>query len=122
MNYEITQIAVNPTMDPMKAVMDCLFEKRCDLFISDGILELIKKVHSYTKTFNGKQEVYVFNKRARGTEALFSFVVKTKNNENLVSNLECIISELGVMRRNEDVINGTTMEKVYVRLQEEKIS
>ncbi len=122
MNYKITQIAVNHTMDPMKAVMDCLFEKRCELFISDRILELIKKAHSYTKMSNGKDELYVFHKRARGTDALFSFEVETTNEGNVVSNLECIISELGTMKEDQDLVNRMAMERVYVRLEEEGIN
>jgi len=119
-NYQITQIAVNQTMDPMKAVMDCLFEKKCELFISDRILEHIKKAHSYTKMGNGKEDLYIFHKRARGTDALFSFVVEAGPDGNLVSNLECIISELGTMKKNEDLVSMETKEKVYVRLLEEE--
>ena len=116
---EITKIAVNRTMDPMQAVMNCLFEKRGDVFISNRILEHIKKVHSYTKISQGKEETYTFHKRIRGTDELFSFLVVTGPAGNRAYGLDCLIAEFGVVHKNANITESKMNPKVYVMLQEE---
>lgn len=113
---KITRIVVQSTVDPMPKVMECLFGK-CETSISDEVLHAMKKLHSYTKIVKGNVEIYTFYKRARGTDALFSFLVTTGTKENKVSNLDCI-AELGLMERHEDV-NTTPAKKVYVMIRGE---
>lgn len=112
-------IAVERTMDPMKEVMDCLFEKKGEVFISNKILEFIKKAHSYTMIPCGTYDVYTFHKRARGTDALFSFIVMSGEEGNKVSNLECI-AELGLVGKQCELVDTKTREKVYVTVQGEE--
>ena len=116
---EITRIAVKRTMDPMQEVMNCLFEKNGDVFISDKILSLIKEAHSYTMIPRGNAEEYTFHKRVRGTDALFSFLVTTGPAGNHVSSLDCIAAELGLMEKHKDMADENTGAKVYVMLQDE---
>ena len=101
---DFTRIAVKRTMDPMQVVMNCLFEKKGDVFISNKILEIIKKAHSYTMSTQGKEDVYTFHKRIRGTDTLFSFLVTKRPEGNRVSNLDCITADFGVLYNHE---NGT---------------
>ena len=68
--------------------MNCLFKNDGEIEISDKILEAIKSEHSYTMKPNGKEDVYTFNKRARGTEVLYSFFVRVGGFGNRVSDLE----------------------------------
>ena len=110
-------IAVESAVDPMTQVMDCLF-RECEVLISDKILDVMKKFHSYTKMTKGKVEKYTFHRRTRGTDALFSFVVTTGMNGNKVSDLECIAAELGLMGKQETSCEKTG-EKVYVIFKEE---
>ena len=117
MKREITEIAVTKTMEPMQTVLDCLFEKKCEIYISMEVLELIKQAHSYTKFPGKKGEVYKFYKRVRGTNALFSFSVNTGEKENLVSGLD-YVTELGLVQRNEEMFHNMSSEKVYIMLQE----
>lgn len=116
---EITTIAVNRTMDPIQAVMACLFEKRGEVFISNKILENIKKVHSYTMISGGKEEVYTFHKRIRGTDTLFSFLVSTGPAGNRAYGLDCLIAEFGSVQKHNNIVETTINQKVYVMLQEE---
>lgn len=116
---DITRIAVKRTMDPMQEVMNCLFEKKGDVFISNKILKLIKEAHSYTKIPRGNEEEYTFHKRVRGTNALFSFLVTTGPAGNHVSNLDCIAAELGLMEKHKEMADATPGRKVYVMLQGE---
>ena len=116
---EITRIAVERTMDPMQDVMDCLFEKIGEVFISNKILEIIKKAHSYTMITQGKEEVYTFLKRIRGTETLFSFLVTTGPEGNRVSNLDCIGADFGLLYNHEYGTSAETNGKVFVILQDE---
>ena len=99
--------------------MNCLFEKKGDVFISDKILSLIKEAHSYTMIPRGNAEEYTFHKRVRGTDALFSFLVITGPAGNQVSNLDCIAAELGLMEKHKDATDATSHGKVYVMFQDE---
>ena len=114
-----TRIAVMRTMDPMQEVMNCLFEKKGDVFISNKILEIIKKAHSYTMITQGKEHIYTFHKRIRGTDTLFSFLVTAKDEGNRVSNLACLSAEFGVPRNHEDGTDEKIDERVLVMLQGE---
>lgn len=116
---EITRIAVKKTMDPMQEVMNSLFENKGELFISKKILEIIKKAHSYTMITQGKEEVYTFHKRIRGTDTLFSFLVTAKPEGNRVSDLDCISADFGVMHNHEDGTNEKLEKRVYMMLQDE---
>ena len=116
---KITTIAVNTTMDPMQAVMSCLFEKIGEVFISNKLLEKIKKSHSYTMKIQGKEEVYTFHKRIRGTDELFSFLVTTEPEGNRASDLNCLIAEFGLTEKHKNVTSSEITPKVYVTLQEE---
>ena len=112
-------IAVKRTMDPMNAVLDCLFENKGEVFISNKILEFIKKAHSYTMVPCGKYDAYTFHKRARGTNALFSFLVMAGEKENKVYGLECV-AELGLMEKHCELVDAKTRERVYVTLEGEE--
>ena len=116
---DFTRIAVKGTMDPMQVVMRSLFEKSGEVFISEKILELIKKAHSYTMITQGKEEVYTFHKRIRGTDTLFSFLVTARPEGNRVSKLECIAADFGLRCTNEFETDLNFEEKVYVVLQGE---
>ena len=116
---EVTRIAVNRTMDPMQAVMNCLFEKIGEVFISAEILEHIKKLHSYTMISQGKEETYTFHKRIRGTDELFSFLVATGPAGNRAYGLDCLSAEFGVVRKSSNDAESKMTPKVYVMLQEE---
>lgn len=116
---EITRIAVKRTMDPMQVVMNNLFEKKGEVFISKKILEIIKTAHSYTMITQGKEEVYTFHKRIRGTDTLFSFLVTARPEGNRVSNLDCISADFGVLYNHEDGTDEKLEERVYVMLQGE---
>ena len=116
---EITKIAVKRTIDPMQEVMNALFEKKGDIFISDKILNLIKTTHSYTMIPCGKSAIYNFHKRIRGTETLFSFLVTTGPGGNRVSELDCIVAEFGVLEKHKALIDTTPHGKVFLMLQEE---
>ena len=56
----IIEFAVGRTVDPMPEVMEKLFEK-CEILISTQVLEMLKKMHSYTAINNE----YTFHRRAR---------------------------------------------------------
>lgn len=114
----ITEIAVERTVDPMHEVMDCLFAK-CEILISNKILDVMKKFHSYTKITNVSDEKYIFHRRTRGTDALFSFIVTTGVDGNKVSDLECIVAEFGPMDSQNDIANTRFGNKVYIMLQGE---
>ena len=116
---KITTIAVKRTMDPMQAVMSCLFEKIGEVFISNKLLENIKKSHSYTMKIQGKEEVYTFHKRIRGTDELFSFLVTTEPEGNRASDLNCLVAEFGMTAKNKNIADSKTSSKVYMILQEE---
>ena len=116
---DFTRIAVKRTMDPMQEVMRFLFEKKGELFVSDKILEIIKKEHSYTMATQGKEEVYTFHKRIRGTDTLFSFLVTSRPEGNIVSNLDCIAAEFGLKCAHEYNRDEKYDAKVYVTLQDE---
>jgi len=116
---QITRIAVNRTMDPMQEVMNCLFEKKGDVFISNEILGQIKKLHSYTMRNQGKEETYTFHKRIRGTDALFSFLVTTETTGNRVYGMDCLIAELGVFQKNKIIADSKSPQEVYVMFQGE---
>ena len=112
----IIEFAEGRTVDPMPEVMEKLFDK-CEILISTKVLELMKKLHSYT-SYNNQ---YRFHRRTRGTDALFSFIVTTGTEGNKVSNLECIGAELGLAPREENVCNILQCrEKVYFMLQGEE--
>lgn len=117
---KITKIAVKNTIDPMQVVMDCLFENKDEILISDKILECIKKTHSYMKRPHVKYEVYTFHKRVRGTDALFSFLVTTGADGNKVSTIECITAELGLMESHINSQNEKIKKKVYFMFQGEE--
>ena len=116
---DFTRIAVKGTMDPMQVVMSSLFEKNGEVFISKKILEIIKKAHSYTMIAHGKEEVYTFHKRIRGTDTLFSFLVTARPEGNRVSNLECIAADFGLKCNQEFQTDLNFDAKVYVELQGE---
>lgn len=88
MKNNITYIAVERTMDPLQIVINYLLEKKGEISISNKILELMKQEHSYTMLPWENQEIYMFNRRARGTDIFFSFQVTAGEKENNVSNLE----------------------------------
>ena len=115
---KITQLAVKGTVDPMQEVMDHLFGKEYEIYISDEILEIMKKTHSYNMTPNGNEAVYTFNKRGRATHIYYSFtVVSSRENENRVSKLE-YTTEIGLTEKHHEVDNAPR-KKVYITLQEE---
>ena len=116
---DFTRIAVERTMDPMQEVMRFLFEKKGKLFVSDKILETIKKAHSYTMVTQGKEEVYTFHKRIRGTDTLFSFLITSRPEGNRVSNLDCIATEFGLKCNHVYDTDEKTDTKVCVMLQGE---
>ena len=116
---EFTRVAVKRTMDPMQEVMECLFEKSGEIFISNKILEIIKKAHSYTMMTQGKEEIYTFHKRIRGTETLFSFEVTVRPDGNQVSNLDCIAADFGLLHNHEYGTNAKAGRKVFMILQDE---
>jgi len=116
---QFTTIAVTRTMDPMQEVMNCLFEKIGEVFISNKILEKIKKTHSYTMRIRGKEEVYTFHKRIRGTDELFSFLVTAEPEGNRAFNLDCLVAEFGLTPKRKKTTDSKFGEKVYVMLQEE---
>lgn len=116
---KITKLAVSGTGDPMQEVMEHLFGKEYDIYISDEILEIMKRTHSYNMTPNGNEAVYTFNKRGRATHIYYSFtVVSSRENENRVSKLE-YTTELGKMEKQNNEDNAPR-KKVYITLQEEK--
>ena len=116
---DFTRVAVSGTMDPMQEVMNRLFEKTGEVFISKKILEIIKTAHSYTMTTQGKEEVYTFHKRIRGTDTLFSFLVTSRPEGNRVSNLDCISADFGVMYHPNYEADTKLDESIYVMLQGE---
>ena len=116
---DFTRIAVSRTMDPMQEVMNSLFEKKGEVFISQKILEIIKTAHSYTMSTQGKEEVYTFHKRIRGTDTLFSFLVTARPEGNRVSNLECISADFGVLHNHENGTDAKLNGRVFVMLQED---
>ena len=116
---EITRIAVKSTMDPMQVIMNSLFERKGDVFISNKILNLIKEAHSYTMIPSGNTEVYTFHKRIRGTDALFSFFVIKGIEEIKVLDLDCFAAELGLMQKHKEIFEAKKNGKVYVIYQEE---
>ena len=118
----MTKIAVKFSGDPMHTVLECLFEKKAEVLISKGILELLKRAHSYTMIPNGMEEVYTFHKRERGTEAtFFSFNVISGGNENKVSNLEYTTEWIMLVKPREatEVAEASHGNKVYVMLAKE---
>ena len=103
----IIEFAEERTMDPMPEVMERMFENG-KIMISTKVLDLLKKMHSYTKT--NKQ--YTFHRRNRGTDVLFSFRVTEGPEWNIVSDLECIITEASVKTKSMDMY-VQNMENVY---------
>lgn len=116
---EITRIAVKRTMDPMQELMNCLFEKKADVFISNKILELIKKTHSYTMLPCGSTNIYTFHKRIRGTDVVFSFMVAVEPTGNRVFGLDCIIAELGLIEKYKEAMKVKNNQNVYLMMQED---
>jgi len=114
----IIKIAVERTVDPMPEVMNSLFGQR-EILISDKVLEMLKQMHSYSKITKGNYDEYTFHRRTRGTDALFSFIVTTGADGNKASNLECIVAELGIMGKDDDVYKQKNDRKIYFVLQDE---
>ena len=110
----IIEFAEGRTIDPMPEVMEKLFDK-CEVVISTQVLEMLKKMHSYTALNN----VYTFNRRTRGTNVLFSFKVTKGTEGNTVTNLECIGAELGLVPTEANMNKIQGAEKVYFMLQGE---
>lgn len=114
---KFTVIAIAPTVDPMPEVLQCLFGK-CETSISNDVLDVMIRMHSFTKHNEGNQEVFTFYKRERRTDGLlFSFLVKKGENGNKVSKLECF-TELGLMEKCEEI--STHVPNVHVILEEKK--
>ena len=103
----IIEFAEERTLDPMPEVMKELFEKS-KILISTKVLNVLKKMHAYTKTNNQ----YTFHRRISGTNVLFSFGVTEGPKWNTVSGLECIITEASVAPKNMEA-HEQDMENVY---------
>ena len=101
-------------IDPMQEMMERMFENS-KILISDKVLERLKKWHSYTKTKNQ----YIFHRRIRGTNVLFSFKVTEGQEWNTVSDFECIITEASVKLECIDTYVKNP-ENVYIRIKGER--
>lgn len=107
------EFAVERTVDPMPEMLEKLFEK-CEILISNRVLDVLKKMHSYTAHDNQ----YKFHRRTRGADVLYSFIVTTGAEGNKVSDLECY-AELGRVVPECDMHNVQSVDKVYFMLQGE---
>ena len=113
------KIALKRTIDPMRTVLDYLFDLNGKITISKGILEIMKRNHSYTMMFSDKKTVYTFYKRERGTEStIFSFTVTTEKDGNRVSDLE-YTTELVMLEKKKRTEDAARAKNIYIIFEDE---
>jgi hypothetical protein len=103
--------------DPIRDVLQCLFEEVDTIYITDGVLKKMKREHSWVGTPEGDGLRYDFNKRERGTNASFCFTVETGRKWHCVSGLEHL-SELGLMEYRKALSHERKKRTAYVTLRE----